>query len=77
MNDYMLLTEFSGDAKFSNRKAEVLRKFGNNPAYGIRMYIDGESLGIEWYEDHSETYAESAAENYVLGIKNYERIEID
>jgi hypothetical protein len=73
----MLLTEFSGDAKFSNRKAEVLRKFGGNPAYGIRMYIDGESLGIEWYEDHSETYAESAAENYVLGIKNYERVEID
>jgi len=37
------------------------------------MYIDGESLGIEWYKAHNEMYAESAAENYVLGIKNYER----
>jgi hypothetical protein len=37
------------------------------------MYIDGESLGIEWYKGKAEVYAEEAAENYVLGIKSYER----
>lgn len=72
-NKYMLLSEFNGSDKFSNRKAETLRSFGDNPYYGIRMYIDGESLGIEWYKGHNELYAENAAENYVQGIKNYER----
>lgn len=69
----MLLSEFYGSDKFKNRKADVLRSFGESPSFGIRMYIDGESLGIEWYKGHNELYAESAAENYVSGIKNYER----
>mgnify|MGYP003328885654 CR=1 FL=1 len=72
MSNYMLLSEYSGSDKYSNRKAEVLRCVENNN-FGIRMYIEGESLGIEWYEGHSEAYAESAAENYVVGIKDYER----
>ncbi|HAW05368.1 MAG TPA: hypothetical protein DCW83_11820 [Saprospirales bacterium] len=71
---YMLLSEYSGSSEFKNRKAEVLRSFGDHPYYGIRMYIDGESLGIEWYKAHNEMYAENAAENYVSGIKNYERV---
>jgi hypothetical protein len=73
MTNNMLLSEFNGSDDFKNRKAEVLRSFGDSPSFGIRMYIDGESLGIEWYRGHTELYAESAAENYVLGIKNYER----
>jgi hypothetical protein len=36
------------------------------------MYND-DSLCIEWYEGKNELYAEDAAENYVLGIKNYIR----
>jgi hypothetical protein len=73
MTNNMLVSEFYGSDKFKNRKAEVLRSFGESPSFGIRMYIDGESLGIEWYKGHNELYAESAAENYVSGIKNYER----
>jgi hypothetical protein len=69
----MLLSEFNGSDKFKNRKAEVLRSFGDSPTFGIRMYIDGESLGIEWYKGKAEVYAEDAADNYVRGIKNYER----
>lgn len=72
-NKYMLLGEYHGSGEFKNRKAETLRSFGDYPHYGIRMYIEDESLGIEWYNGHSEKYAEDAAENYVLGIKNYER----
>lgn len=73
MSNYMLLSEYNGSGDYKNRKAEVLRSFGDNPSFGIRMYIEGESLGIEWYKGHSEVYAEEAAENYVLGIKSYER----
>jgi hypothetical protein len=73
MTNNMLVSEFYGSDKFKNRKAEVLRSFLDSPSFGIRMYIDGESLGIEWYKGHNELYAESAAENYVSGIKNYER----
>lgn len=73
MSNYMLLSEFYGSDKFKNRKAEVLRSFGDSPTFGIRMFIDGESLGIEWFKGKAEAYAESAADNYVRGIKNYER----
>jgi hypothetical protein len=73
-NKYMVLSEYTGSKSFANRKADVLRSFGDDPYYGIRMYIDGESLGIEWYKGHSEQYAEDAAENYVSGIKSYERV---
>ena len=72
-NKYMIRSEYSGSGEFKNRKAEVLRSFGDYPHYGIRMYIDSESLGIEWYNRHNESYAEDAAENYILGIKNYHR----
>ncbi len=73
MSNYMLLSEYNGSGDHKNRKAEVLRSFGDDPSFGIRMYIDGESLGIEWYKGKAEVYAEEAAENYVLGIKSYER----
>ena len=36
------------------------------------MLSHGKSLSIEWYPGHSEAYAESAAENFVLGVKDYE-----
>lgn len=71
-NKYMLLSCNMGSDKFKNRKAEVLRQLGEEGKFGIRMYIDDISLGIEWYDGHNELYAENAAENYVMGIKNYE-----
>ncbi len=38
--------------------------------FGARFYNNrGEIIGTEFYKGHSETYAENAAENYVLGIK--------
>ena len=70
---YMLFSEMNGSGQFKNRKAEVLRTLGHESHYGIRMYIDSIALGIEWYNGHSEDYANDAAENYVMGIKNYER----
>ena len=50
-----------------NKKAEVGVK---NGSFGIRMWKDNIFQKDELYEGHSEEYAESAAENYVLGVKN-------
>jgi len=79
-NSYMLLSEHRGILNNSNLRAEVLRKIGDEckehvPAgtFGIKMYVDEMLLGIEWYEGKSESWADDAAENYVLGIKKYER----
>ena len=37
--------------------------------WGCRFYKDNKVVKTEFYKGHSEAYAESAAENYVLGIK--------
>ena len=54
-----------------NKRADVVRSVGDpeNRVWGVRYSIAEENLGIEWYEDKSESYAESAAENFVQGIK--------
>ena len=48
-------------------RAEVFKR--SDGVYGIEMYKDGTLLKREPYEDKSEAWAESAAENYVDGIK--------
>jgi hypothetical protein len=35
----------------------------------VYFYADGKFVGSESYDNHSLDYLESAAENYVLGIK--------
>jgi len=50
-----------------DRRAEVFKKDGH---YGATFYEKDERVGEELYVGHSETYAENAAENYVLGIKH-------
>ena len=71
--NYVLLSEYSGSGEYSNRSAEVLKTVElDENYYGIRMLSNGQSLSIEWYPSHSESYAESAAENFVLGVKDYE-----
>jgi len=54
-----------------DKRADVVRSVGDpeNRVWGVRYSIAEENLGIEWYEDKSESYAESAAENFVQGIK--------
>ncbi len=41
-----------------------------NGTYGVRFYKDNMWLTDELYKGHSEQYAEDAAENYVIGVKN-------
>tara|TARA_Y200000002_G_scaffold308098_1_gene264291 strand:- start:1503 stop:1742 length:240 start_codon:yes stop_codon:yes gene_type:complete len=56
-----------------NRQADVVRSVGLNEKnyWGVRYWVDGNPLGIEWYPTKSAVYAEDAAENYILGIKEY------
>ena len=71
--NYVLLSEYSGSGEYSNRSSEVLKTVElKENYYGIMMLSNGESLRIEWYPSKSESYAESAAENFVLGVKDYE-----
>lgn len=49
-----------------NRRAEVYRL--SNDEYGCRYYEDHVWKKDIIYYGHSESYAENAAENYVLGI---------
>ena len=50
-----------------NRKAEVGVRAG---VFGLRMWENQIWQKDELYENHSEAYAEDAADNYVFGIKN-------
>lgn len=43
--------------------------FVENGIFGCNFYKKDKHIAKELYPGHSEAYAESAAENYVLGIK--------
>ena len=49
------------------RKADVGR---SGDSWGVRFYEDNLWIKDELYKSKSEVYAENAAENYALGIKN-------
>lgn len=56
------------DKPNGERRAEVFRR--GDGVWGIEMYIKDAHYKTEVFEGHSESYAEDAAENFVLGIKN-------
>lgn len=58
-----LLHQYWSDDK--SKKAEV---YVTDQGYGCRYYEDHMWKKDVVYKNHSESYAESAAENYVLGI---------
>ena len=51
-----------------SRRAEVFKR--SDGVYGIEMYVDGTLMKREPYKGKSLAWTESAAENYVDGIKN-------
>ncbi len=50
-----------------NLRADVFKR--SDGVYGIEMYCDGTLIKREPYKGKSLAWAESAAENYVDGIK--------
>ena len=61
----MLLHQFYGTDKYSNRKAVVFKD-----DIGFLVYLIQDSAIIEerTISEHSEQYAEDCAENWVLGV---------
>jgi len=61
------LSTYWGDKPYENRMAYVMK---NEQGYYIEMYDKDTLIETRPLYDHSEVYAESAAENYVMGILN-------
>ena len=60
------MTEYSTYVD-GDRRADVIKLEGR---WGCRLWEEGELVKTEFYKGHSEMYAENAAENWVVGIKN-------
>ena len=60
------MTEYSTYVD-GDRGADVIKLDGH---WGCRLWEEGELVKTEFYKGHSEMYAENAAENWVVGIKN-------
>ena len=63
-----------------NARTVIVFKYLDDNSWGCQYFenqlVDGEHKKVfiaeESYKGHSESYAESAADNYVFGIKNFE-----
>ena len=62
----MLLHEFFGSDKLSNRKALVFRN--QDESYTVVMIQDEAIVEERVLTGHSEQYAEDCAENWVIGV---------
>lgn len=69
-NDIEVMSEFMELPK----AAQVVKK-KDDGTFGVRFTHEGKTLGIEWYEGKSESWAEDAAENWILGIKDIDPTE--
>ena len=61
MNESNYTTFIKGDLR-----SDVIKLDGH---WGCRFYHGGQVVKTEFYHGKSESYAESAAENYVEGVK--------
>ena len=68
-----------------NARSVIVFKYLDDNTWGCEYYenqlVDGEHTKVliaeERYAGHNECYAESAADNYVFGIKNFEENQTD
>ena len=61
------ISTYWGSDEYVDRRAEVMK---NDLGFYIDMYSKDKLVESRPLYDHSEVYAESAAENYVMGILN-------
>jgi len=61
------LSTYWGDEEYHDRKANVMR---DENGFYVELYKGEELIEVRTLYDHSEIYAENAAENYVMGILN-------
>ena len=61
------LSTYWGDDQYKNRMAHVMK---DEQGYYIEMYDNEVLIETRPLYEHSEIYAENAAENFVMGILN-------
>ena len=61
------ISTYWGSDEYEDRRAEVMK---NDLGYYIDMYRKDKLVESRPLYEHSQMYAESAAENYVMGILN-------
>ena len=66
-NPNVAISTYWGDEEYSDRMANVML---NETGFYIDMYKDEKLVERRPLYEHSEIYAENAAENYVMGILN-------
>ena len=71
MEGVTLLSQYRGVGEHQGKESEVVSRVAEDSStiYGIRFRHEGKYLGYEWYPTKSQSWAEDAAENYVLGVK--------
>jgi hypothetical protein len=60
------MQQFISEYRGQDKTAQVISV---NGVWGCNYYMNNELVKTELYEGHSESYAEDAAENYALGVK--------
>jgi hypothetical protein len=61
------ISTYWGDNEYSNRMANVMK---NEKGFYVDMYKNEKLVESRPLYEHSEIYAENAAENFVMGILN-------
>ena len=64
-----VISTYSGVGEYSDRRAEVCK---NNRGHFVQFFMADEVVDYREVYDHSERYAEDTAENWCLGIINYQ-----
>ena len=59
------LSTFWGDDEYGNRKAIVCK---DDKGFLVEFYEDDKLIEPRYLYEHSEIYAENAAENWVIGV---------
>lgn len=59
------LSTFWGDGEYSNRKANVCK---DDNGFLVEFYENDKLIEPRHLYEHSEIYAENAAENWVIGV---------
>jgi hypothetical protein len=61
------LSTYWGDDQYKNRMANVMK---NELGFYVDLYENKKLIETRTLYEHSEIYAENAAENFVMGILN-------
>jgi hypothetical protein len=59
------LSTYWGDGEYSDRRAEVCR---DDRGFYVQFFMNDQFIEFRTLYEHSERYAEDAAENWCLGI---------